>query len=98
MRVRFHLSRNARTLMVGTALMLAVAFAGAARDGGPVLAQSATSTAAAIQNPDDTRFKSVTLVPPGELDEPMTFAVAKDGRVYINERRTGDIKVFDPLT
>ena len=33
------------------------------------------------------------LVPPGELDEPMTFSVARDGRVFINERRTGDIKV-----
>ena len=98
MRVRFRLSRNSRTLMVCAALMLAMAFAGAARDGGPALAQSASSPAAALQKPDDTRFKAVTLVPPGELDEPMTFSVAKDGRVFINERRTGDIKVYDPVT
>jgi cytochrome c len=38
------------------------------------------------------------LIPPGELDEPMTFAVAQDGRVFVNERRTGNIKVYDPST
>lgn len=46
--------------------------------------------------PDDSRFSVVTLVPMGELDEPLTFAVAGDGRVFINERRTGHIKMYSP--
>ena len=77
MRVRFRPSRNVRTLIVCAALMLAMAFAGATRDGSPALAQSANPPAAVVQKPDDTRFKAVTLVPPGELDEPMTFSVAR---------------------
>lgn len=46
--------------------------------------------------PDETRFSVVTLVPMGVLDEPLAFAVAGDGRVFINERRTGHIRMFDP--
>jgi cytochrome c len=98
MHVRFRPTRNSPTLIVGGPLVVAMAFAGGARDGGRALAQNAGTPSAAVQKPDDTRFKAVTLVPPGELDEPMTFSVAKDGRVFINERRTGDIKVFDPVT
>jgi cytochrome c len=97
MRVRFFLSRNSRVLTAVVAVLLTLTFASATRGGGPVLAQG-TGAAAAGQKPDETRFKAVTLVPPGELDEPMTFSVAKDGRVFINERRTGDIKVYDPAT
>ncbi len=59
-----------------------------------VAAQSAVRTAADAVDP--SRFDVVTLVPMGELDEPMTFAIANDGRVFINERRTGHIKVYNP--
>jgi cytochrome c len=61
---------------------------------GRVEAQTAVRTAADAADP--SRFDVVTLVPMGELDEPLTFAVARDGRVFINERRTGHIKVFNP--
>lgn len=47
--------------------------------------------------PDATRFEMETLVPEGELDEPLAFAVARDGRAYIAERR-GSLKVFLPQT
>ena len=88
-----------RVVIVGVALLLGIGFAGTARDGSVAAqAQGAGSQAAVVQKPDDTRFKAVTLVAPGELDEPMTFSVASDGRVFINERRTGDIKVYDPAT
>jgi cytochrome c len=46
--------------------------------------------------PDENRFTPVVLVPPGELDEPMAFAVARGGKVYIIERK-GAFKVFDPV-
>lgn len=57
---------------------------------------TAQGNASGPSKPDDTRFSVVTLVPMGELDEPLTFAVASDGRVFINERRTGHIKVYNP--
>ncbi|MES3019055.1 MAG: PQQ-dependent sugar dehydrogenase [Bacteroidota bacterium] len=47
--------------------------------------------------PDESRFTPVTLTQPGDLDEPNTFEVLKDGRVLISERK-GDIKLFDPVT
>jgi len=47
--------------------------------------------------PDENRFTPVTLTQPGDLDEPNTFEVLKDGRVLISERK-GDIKVVDPAT
>jgi cytochrome c len=47
--------------------------------------------------PDETRFTPVVLVPPGELDEPMAFDVAPDGKVYIVERK-GVLKVYNPAT
>ena len=60
------------------------------------LAAQGTRPAGPTDRPDDTRFSVVTVVPMGELDEPLTFAVANDGRVFINERRTGHIKVYNP--
>src|SRR5690606_12813137 len=60
------------------------------------LAAQGTRQAGPTDRPDDTRFSVVTVVPMGELDEPLTFAVANDGRVFINERRTGHIKVYNP--
>ena len=48
------------------------------------------------KKPDDNRFSTVVVVPPGELDEPMAFAVARDGKVYIIERK-GAFKVYDPV-
>ena len=47
--------------------------------------------------PDESRFTPVSLTQPGDLDEPNTFEVLKDGRVLISERK-GDIKLFDPAT
>ena len=47
--------------------------------------------------PDANRFTPVVVVPPGELDEPMAFAVARDGKVYIIERK-GVFKAYDPVT
>ncbi|HZX74791.1 MAG TPA: PQQ-dependent sugar dehydrogenase, partial [Cyclobacteriaceae bacterium] len=47
------------------------------------------------QKPDDERFTPVVLSQ--DLDEPMVFEVAKNGKVYVAERK-GGIKVYDPLT
>ena len=58
--------------------------------------EAQTAVRAAADAADPSRFDVVTLVPMGDLDEPLTFAVANDGRVFINERRTGHIKVFNP--
>ena len=58
--------------------------------------QNATSRAPE-RRPDETRFTPVVLVPPGELDEPMAFDVAPDGKVYIVERK-GALKVYNPAT
>ena len=48
--------------------------------------------------PDDNRFTPVVLIPGGELDEPNNFEVLADGRVFISERRTGNVKMYDPVT
>lgn len=48
--------------------------------------------------PDESRFTPVVVVPGGELDEPNNFEVLKDGRVFISERRTGNVKMYDPET
>src|SRR5688572_27341377 len=48
------------------------------------------------KKPDDNRFTPVVTVPPGELDEPMAFAVTRTGKVYIVERK-GAFKVHDPV-
>ena len=87
---------SVRTAFAILCLVGAVGFVGLRAGQGA--AGSPQSSSAAVQKPDDTRFTVVTLVPPGELDEPMNFSVAKDGRVFINERRTGDIKMYDPVT
>lgn len=44
---------------------------------------------------DETRFTPVMVAP--DLDEPMAFEVAKDGAVYIIERK-GAVKKYDPAT
>ena len=44
--------------------------------------------------PDDNRFTPV-VVTEGTLNEPMSFEVLEDGRVFIIERR-GGVKVYDP--
>jgi cytochrome c len=77
-------------LAFGVAMPLAVGSqGGTARPAG-----GAADTGA---KPDENRFTPVVLVPPGELDEPMAFDVAKDGKVYIIERK-GAFKVYDPVT
>jgi cytochrome c len=47
------------------------------------------------QKPDDNRFTPVVLAQ--DLDEPMVFEVAKNGKAYIIERK-GGVKVYDPIT
>ena len=49
------------------------------------------------QKPDENRFTPVVLTAEGDFDEPMSFEVMKDGKVYISERK-GNLKVFDPIT
>ena len=49
------------------------------------------------QKPDESRFTPVVLTQPGDLDEPNTFEVLKDGRVLISERK-GGLKMYDPVT
>lgn len=46
---------------------------------------------------DESRFVVTPVIPDGELDEPMMFDVARDGRIYIAERK-GALKQFDPTT
>jgi hypothetical protein len=55
--------------------------------GAQVTTRPAATAATAAAKPDDSRFTVVTLVPPGELDEPMVFHVLQDGRVLIIERK-----------
>lgn len=49
------------------------------------------------KKPDESRFTPVSLTNPGDLDEPNSFEVLKDGRVFISERK-GAVKLYDPLT
>lgn len=49
------------------------------------------------KKPDESRFTPVALTEPGDLDEPNTFEVLKDGRVLISERK-GALKMYDPVT
>ncbi|MXV16355.1 PQQ-dependent sugar dehydrogenase [Hufsiella ginkgonis] len=49
------------------------------------------------KKPDESRFTAVALTQPGDLDEPNTFEVLKDGRVLISERK-GAVKLYDPIT
>jgi cytochrome c len=48
-----------------------------------------------LLKPDDNRFTPV-VVTEGTLNEPMSFEVLEDGRVFIIERR-GAVKLFDPV-
>ena len=49
------------------------------------------------QKPDENRFTPVVLTAEGDFDEPMTFEVLKDGKVFVSERK-GTLKMFDPIT
>jgi len=88
--------RIGKATVVGLCLMVAMPLATEYQDrSGP--APRAAAAPDPTKKPDDNRFTPVVLVPPGELDEPMAFEVAKDGKVYIIERK-GAFKVFDPAT
>src|SRR5947207_1050029 len=64
-----------------------------------LLAQTKTvSVNPSSARPEENRFAVVTLIPYGELDEGLAFSIAKDRRVFVIERRLGNLKVFDPLT
>lgn len=58
---------------------------------------AAAQTSVSSGRPDMSRFTPVTLVQPGELDEPMAFQVVPSGKVYIIERK-GALRVYDPAT
>ena len=75
---------------VAVAVPLAVEYQNQAAAGAP-----AARAADPSKKPDDNRFTPVVVVPPGELDEPMAFDVARNGKVYIIERK-GAFKVYDP--
>ncbi len=60
------------------------------------LAAAPLSAQTSAVKPDDNRFSPVELIPAGELDEPMAFSVAKDGTVYIVERK-GAFKKYDAV-
>ena len=62
-----------------------------------VLVSVVTARSDPSARPDDNRFSIVRLTQPNDLNEPMVFAVLKDGRVFIIERR-GAIKVYSPAT
>jgi len=49
------------------------------------------------KKPDENRFTPVVLTAEGDFDEPMSFEVLKDGKVFISERK-GALKLFDPIT
>ena len=57
-------------------------------------AESQQKPAAGQKKPDDNRFTAVTIVPAGELDEPMVFQVLRDGSVLIVERK-GVLKLYE---
>jgi cytochrome c len=56
-----------------------------------------SSQSAPSAHPDMSRFTPVTVIQPGELDEPMAFAVLPGGKVYVIERK-GALKSYDPAT
>jgi cytochrome c len=57
--------------------------------------EPASRTSPAAGRPDPSRFEVETVVLEGELNEPMVFSVAADGRAYIGERH-GALKVYQP--
>ena len=65
---------------------------------GPALRAQArrVSEPTSSARPDENRFTVVTLIPYGELDEGIALSIAKDGRVFVIERRLGNLKVYDP--
>ncbi len=80
-----------RTAVVGLALVVSGPLAYEYQSRAPGAGAAPDSTT----KPDESRFTPVVLVPPGELDEPMAFDVAANGKVYIVERK-GGFKVYDP--
>lgn len=84
---------NATLLVLG----LAVAVPLAVEYQGTPAGQQARAKTDPAARPDESRFTPVVLVPPGELDEPMAFDVAANGKVYIVERK-GGFKMYDPVS
>jgi cytochrome c len=82
--------------LVALVLAVAVPFAGGQQPSGTAVARN-RAAADPTARPDDNRFTPVVLVPPGELDEPMAFAVTRSGKVYIIERK-GAFKAYDAAT
>src|SRR4051812_462269 len=64
----------------------------------PNLANLARAQAAdPCLNVADTELKKVSLVSTG-LANPMELAIAPDNRIFIVERVSGNIKIYDPAT
>ena len=74
---------------------LALVMAAATMVAAQTLVQSSQSGPAG--RPDMSRFTPVTVIQPGELDEPMAFEVLPGGKVYVIERK-GALKSYDPAT
>ena len=60
-----------------------------------ILFSAQLSKAQELQKPDENRFTKVVLVQ--KLEEPMQFAVLKDGRVLYAERK-GKLKLYNPTS
>lgn len=71
-------------------LAFGLGIAGVAGDGG-------ASQQSALTTLDASRFAIVAVVHEGQLDEPMMFDVAADGRVFVAERK-GGLKYFNPAS
>jgi cytochrome c len=56
----------------------------------------ASLSAQTCPEPDSSDFRKVTLVDTGQLNMAVHLAVAPDGRVFIAEMASGNIKVFKP--
>lgn len=91
MRVRIDVPTVVAASIVAGVLGLVAAW------GSEVRAQRDGATASTAARPDDSRFTVVPVIPAGELDEPMAFDVAGDGRVFVAERK-GALKLFEPST
>jgi cytochrome c len=96
--VRFIRNTSVPLAVIGVSVYVGAAVMSGQRPGGPPPKSTRTTPLAAAlpsaARPDDTRFVPVPVVRDGELDEPMTFSVARNGKVYIAERK-GGLKVYD---
>jgi glucose/arabinose dehydrogenase len=82
------------TTAAATLALAALAALGCAPRATERAADRAAAVAAAAGAPDSTRFQQQVLLQ-GVFDEPTEIAVARDGRVFVTERK-GTLRVYDP--